>query len=164
MSFTPRIRALAAVAAAVSCAAAGAALVPDAPVRAQQTGRTYTITYGEMRQSMLDVAPKGMGRGRVSLGDHVFVSGAVWRDGAVSGTLQAVFTVGNARPIRIDRASGLISGVYRLADGDIYLQASATFDDTDTDHGAVVGGTGAYAGARGTIDSSAARDVVHLLP
>jgi hypothetical protein len=51
-----------------------------------------------------------------------------------------------------------------LTDGDIYFQASATFDDTDEDHGAVVGGTGAYAGARGTIDSTASQDVVHLLP
>jgi hypothetical protein len=164
MPFTLRTRRLVAVAAAVSCAAAAAALVTDVPGHAQEAGKTYTITYGKTRLSMLDVAPKALARGRASLGDQVFVSAPVRRDGAVSGTLEAGFTVGNARPTRIDRASGMISGVYRLADGDIYFQASASFDDTDEDHGAVVGGTGAYAGARGTMDSTKSHDVVHLVP
>jgi hypothetical protein len=163
MSFTFRTRRPVAAAAAVACAAAGAALVA-APGRAQDAGRTYTITYGTTHETMLDVAPKGLGRGRASLGDQVFVSAAIRRDGGVSGRLEAAFTVGNARSIRIDRAGGMFTGVYRLADGDIYVQGSATFEDRDEDHGAVVGGTGAYAGARGTIDSGKSQDVVHLLP
>jgi len=149
--------------AATACAVAGAALTADAG-SAQQAGATYTITYGKTRITMHDVAPKGVGRARVSLGDQAFLSATVRRDGAVRGTIAAVWTVGNARPVRIDRAAGPVSGVYHLEDGDIYFQAHGTFDDSDEDRGAIVGGTGAYAGARGTLDSTASRDVLHLLP
>jgi hypothetical protein len=164
MPFTLRTGRLAAAGVTVLCAAAAAALVADASGRAQEPGRTITITSGAARLSMLDVAPKGITGGRASLGDQVFVSASIRSDGGASGTFTGVFTVGNARPVRIDRTSGLLSGVYRLPDGDIFVQASATFDDGDEDHGAVVGGTGAYAGARGTVDSSGSRDLVHLLP
>jgi hypothetical protein len=164
MSVTTHSRRLAAVAAVGACAAVGVVLVADAG-GAQQPGATYTITYDTARvANMLDVAPKGLPRGRVSLGDQVVLSGRIRRDGAVSGTIELVWTVGNARPVRIERASGMLSGVYHLADGDMYVQASGTFDDADEDHGAVVGGTGAYAGARGTLDSTKSQDVVHLLP
>ena len=59
---------------------------------------------------------------------------------------------------------GQLSGVYRFADGAIFVEAEGTFDDTDVDRGAIVGGTGAYAGARGTLDSDKTHDVLHLLP
>ena len=33
--------------------------------------------------------------------------------------------------------------MYRFADGALFIEAEATFDDSDTDRGAIVGGTGA---------------------
>jgi hypothetical protein len=163
MPLTSRFRRLCALGAVVACAAAATALAAD-PGRAQEAGTTYTITYGNARSAMVDVAPKGLGRGRAGLGDQVILRAPVRRDGGVGGTITAVWTVGDARPVRIERAAGPITGVYHLDDGDIHFQAYATFDDRDTDHGTIVGGTGAYAGARGTLDSSASRDVLHLLP
>jgi hypothetical protein len=160
MSFTHRIRRLAA---AALVSAGAVAVVAVAPGNAQPSGTTITITTGAERLSMLDVAPKGVARGRVSLGDHVFVSAPIRPDGGTRGRFTGVFTVGNPHTVRIDRGRGLLSGVYRLADGDIYIQATATFDDGDEDHGAVVGGTGAYAGARGTVDSSKTHDVIRLI-
>jgi hypothetical protein len=163
MSFTISIRGVVAAGLAVACAACATALIAVAPGRAQQAARTITITSGAQRLSMLDVAPKGVARGRASLGDQVFVNAPIRTDGGTRGTLSGGFTVGNAQAVPIGRASGPFAAVYRLADGDIYVQGTATFDDRDEDHGAVVGGTGAYAGARGTVDSSKARDVVRLI-
>jgi hypothetical protein len=160
MSFSHSIRRLAAASLVVACAAV---LVAVAPGNAQPPGKTITITTGPERFAMLDVAPKGLARGRVSLGDQVFVSAPARTDGGARGSLTGVFTVGNPHSVRIARARGLLSGVYHLADGDIHIQAAATFDDSDEDHGAVVGGTGAYAGARGTVDSNAHGDVIRLM-
>ena len=51
--------------------------------------------------------------------------------------------------------------VYRLAKGSIFVEElnSGSFSD-----GIVIGGTGAYAGARGTIEQGKVFDVIHLLP
>ena len=57
-----------------------------------------------------------------------------------------------------------MSAVYHLADGDIYSAGTVLFDDSGTGEGAVIGGTGAYAGARGTVEPGHDRDIVHLLP
>jgi hypothetical protein len=161
MSFAPR-RLAAATAAALATAGLGAALIADSG-RAQDPGRTLTITYGKTAGAASDVAPKGIGRGRGSLGDQFFVGGPIRRQDGVRGYLQATFTVGERR-VALARSKGLLTGVYRFPDGDIFLQARITFDDVDTDRGAIVGGTGAYAGARGTIESDKTHDVLHLLP
>lgn len=161
MSFASR-RSVAVAAAALAIAGAGAALVADSG-RAQDTGKTYTITYGKTDGAANDVAPKGIGRGRASVGDQFFITNAIRRNDGVRGRLQASYVVGQKK-VRLVDSRGQLSGVYRFADGAIFVEAEGTFDDSDTDRGAIVGGTGAYAGARGTLDSDKTHDVLHLAP
>jgi hypothetical protein len=51
--------------------------------------------------------------------------------------------------------------VYRLANGSIFIEElnSGSFSD-----GIVIGGTGAFAGARGTIEQGKVFDTIHLVP
>jgi hypothetical protein len=133
--------------------------------RAQVAGATYVITpVGKESMAFSDVKPKGFRHNRFSLGDQLFLSTRVKRDGTVAGTAEATITVSDPHALEGDRAHGVVSAVYHLADGDIYSVGTVLFDDSGTGRGAVVGGTGAYAGARGTVDPGHDRDVVHLLP
>src|SRR5829696_2510314 len=150
-------RRTAAVAAALATAALAAGLIADSG-RAQDPGRTYTITYGKSYGSADEIAPKGIGRGKASVGDQFYNAGTIRRNDGARGEQQLSFVVGEKK-VRLDRATGHISGFYRFADGSIFVEADATFDDSDTDRGAVVGGTGAYANARGTVESDKTHDV-----
>ena len=161
MSFASR-RSVAAATAALAVAGAGAALLTDSG-RAQDTGTTYTITYGKSDGALNDLAPKGIGRGRASVGDQFFITNAIRRNDGVRGRLQANYIVGQ-KQVRLVNSRGHLSGVYRFPDGAIFVEAEGTYDDTDVDRGAIVGGTGAYVGARGTLDSDKTKDVLHLLP
>jgi hypothetical protein len=146
-------------------AAVVAVAVAASSGRAQPAGATYVITpVGKEALAFSDAKPKGFRHNRFSLGDQLFLSTKVKRDGTVPGTAQATITVSDPRPLSGDRAHGVVSAVYHLADGDIYSTGTVLFDDSGTGEGAVVGGTGAYAGARGTIEPGHDRDVLHLLP
>ena len=161
MSFASR-RSVAVATAALAVAGAGAALVADSG-RAQDPGKTYTITYGTTDGAVNDIAPKGIGRGRASVGDQFFITNSIRRNDGVRGRLQATYIVGQKK-VRLVNSRGHLSGVYRFPDGAIFVEAEGTFDDTDVDRGVIVGGTGAYVGARGTLDSDKAKDVLHLAP
>jgi hypothetical protein len=155
---------LAAVALALLAAVAGFGVLATSG-RAQATGTTYVIKpVGKEGIAFSDVKPKGFRHNRFSLGDQLFLTTRVKRDGTVAGTAEATITVSDPRPLKGDRAHGVVSSVYHLADGDIYTVGTILFDDSGTGEGAVVGGTGAYAGARGTVEPGHDRDVVHLLP
>jgi hypothetical protein len=152
-------------------AGAGGVAVAASPGRAesaskaQGAGATYVITpVGRESLAFSDVKPRGFRRNRFSLGDQLFLTTKIRRDGTVAGTAQATITVSDPHPLKGDRAHGVVSAVYHLADGDIYSVGTVLFDDSGTGEGAVIGGTGAYAGARGTIDPGHYRDVIHLLP
>jgi hypothetical protein len=146
-------------------AAAGAVAVVTAPGHAQGTGKTYVITpVGRESLAFTDAAPKGFRRNRFSLGDQLILTTKIKRDGGVRGTSVATVTVSDPHPLNGDKAHGVVSAVYHLADGDIYAVGTVLFDDSGTGRGAVVGGTGAYAGARGTLEPGHDRDVLHLLP
>jgi len=155
-------RRIVAVAAALAAGGLAAGLAADSG-RAQDPGRTLTITYVKGTEASLDVAPKGLRRGRASLGDQFTLSVAIRRDDGVRGHLQATYVVGQKK-VPLVRSRGQLSGVYRFPDGAIFVEAEGTFEDSDVDRGAIVGGTGAYAGARGTLDSDKTHDVLHLLP
>ena len=160
-SFHPR---LAAGAVGVLAATTGIAVAATSG-RAQVAGATYVITpVGKERLAFSDVKPKGFRHNRFSLGDQLFLTTKVMRDGTVAGSAQATITVTDPHPLSGDHAHGSVSAVYHLADGDLYTTGTMRFDESGTGRGAVVGGTGAYAGARGTVDPGHERDVVHLLP
>lgn len=166
MPFTRLTRRRALAAGVVTAvAAAGAVTVVTAPGNAQSAGKTYVITpVGKETLAFTDVAPKGFRRNRFSLGDQLILTTKVKRDGAVSGTSQATITVSDPHPLKGDKAHGVVSAVYHLADGDIYSSGTVRFDDSGTGEGAVTGGTGAYVGARGTVEPGHKHDIVHLLP
>jgi hypothetical protein len=151
--------------AAMIAAAAGAVAVVAAPGHAQGGGKTYVITpVGRESLAFADAAPKGFRKNRFSLGDQLFLTTRIKRDGSVPGTSQATITVSDPHPLNGNKAHGVVSAVYHLADGDIYSAGTVRFDAAGTGEGAVTGGTGAYAGARGTIEPGHKRDIVHLLP
>ncbi len=165
MSFTRSFRAKLVAGALVLLVAAAGIAVAASTGGAQVAGATYVITpVGKESLAFSDAKPKGFRHNRFSLGDQLFLSTKVKRDGKVAGTAQATITVSDPRPLSGDRAHGVVSGVYHLADGDLYTVGTILFDDSGTGRGAVVGGTGAYAGARGTVDPGHDRDVVHLFP
>jgi hypothetical protein len=157
-------RTLAAGAVVIAAAAGGVALAA-APGSAQDTGKTYVITpVGRESLAFTDAAPKGFRRNRFSLGDQLILTTKVKRDGSVPGTSVATVTVSDPHPLKGDKAHGVVSAVYHLADGDLYASGTMRFDASDTGEGAITGGTGAYAGARGTLEPGHKRDVIHLLP
>ena len=165
MSYTPRTRRLLAVAAAVSCAAAAAALVTETESgRAQQSGRTYTITTLKTRGSTwIAGGGKAMRPGRLNPGNRLLETNDVRRDDGVRGRFVGTVMVASPRSVAAKRAVGIMRAVYRFGDGDIYVDGFVRFAGPSAT-GAIVGGTRAYRGARGTFTSTEAKDVVDLLP
>jgi hypothetical protein len=163
MSFALHPRALVAVAAVGVCAVAGAALGPDAG-RAQQSGRTYTITTLKTRGSVwIACGGKAMRVGRLNPGNRLLETNDVWRDDGVKGVFVGTVMVASPRSVAAKRAVGMMRAVYRFGDGDIYVDGFVRFARPSAT-GVIVGGTRAYRGARGTVASTEAKDVLRLLP
>jgi hypothetical protein len=163
MSFTSHRRRLTAIAAVGACAVAGTALIADAG-RAQQPGKTYTITTLKERGSVwIAGGGKTMREGRLSPGNRLLETNEVRRDDDVKGVFVATVMVASPRTVAAKRAVGLMRGVYRFGDGDIYVDSFVTFSRPSAT-GVIVGGTRAYRGARGTFTSTQAKDVLSLLP
>ncbi len=135
-------------------AAAGAAALPIATGSAQSAPRTITLTYAKPGNTFTDdAAPRTMRRGQVTIGDRMVGIQSVRRDGRAAGTLHTDATVTNRRPTTFARFTALIDGVVHLTDGDLY---AVGFVDAASggDRYSIVGGTGAYAGARGSARGS----------
>jgi hypothetical protein len=165
MPYTARTRRLLAVAAAVSSAAAAAALVTETESgRAQQQGRTYTITTLKTHGSAwIAGGGKTMRVGRLNPGNRLLETNDIRRDDGVKGVFVGTVMVASPRTVAAHRAVAMMRGVYRFGDGDIYVDGFVRFAGPSAT-GVIVGGTGAYRGARGTFASTEAKDVVHLLP
>jgi hypothetical protein len=137
---------------------------------AQQPGeRTFTLTVREGSVSFVDNPPRGTRRRpRISAGDEV-----VFR--------QRAFDAANARVGSVyvhciavtggteTRATFHCDGNYVLRDGSISVSAAFRGSEGGNLTIAVTGGTGAYEGARGSINSrettrNSTQDTVHLLP
>ena len=157
---SPLRRALAGVVVLACCGAVVTGMATAGMARS--AGQELVLTQGKASGAMLDVAPMGRAMGVVSLGDEFFVSSPIQSPGGVRGMFQGVYVSGDPRPIPASRSRGVITGVFHLSDGDLYVSAESTFDDSDIDHGIVVGGTGRYAGASGTIAAGRTRTVVRL--
>lgn len=135
--------------AAVTCgfvASAGLATVVSS--QAQQPGPpTGTLELmqrdADIRSRVIDVPPRQGERRRPTIGDGSLITGSV-RDpaGNRAGRLQAHFLV-------TSRDDAQASGTFILHDGRIVFGGATT--EADMDDFAVLGGTGRYAGARGTL-------------
>jgi hypothetical protein len=163
MSFTAHPRRLVALAAVGVCAAAGAALLAD-PGRAQESGTTYTITTLKTRGSVwIAGGGKTMKPGRLNPGNRLLETNEVRRDDGVKGVFVGTAMVASPRSVAAQRAVAMMRGVYRFGDGDLYVDGFVRFAGPSAT-GVVVGGTGAYRGARGTVALMEGKDVVELLP
>jgi hypothetical protein len=163
MSFALHPRRLVAVAVVGVCALAGAALVADSG-RAQEPGKTYTITTLKTRGSLwIAGGGKPMRVGRLSGGNRLLETNDIRRDDGVKGVFVGTVMVASPRTVAAKRAVGMMRAVYRFGDGDIYVDGFVTFARPSAS-GVIVGGTRAYRGARGTVTSTEAKDVLHLLP
>ena len=114
----------------------------------QPPGETIQLVSKSGTFKFIDVAPRGRGPESGGAGDQFLFSAVLTtRAGKRVGRLDARCTItkGGAK------TSGVCEGVYALAEGDIHLLARLKPEDDVT--GAVVGGTGRYAGARGTFGS-----------
>ena len=143
-------------------AGTAAALLLAIPSSARETGKTYTITTVKTRGSVwISAAPKGMKEGRLSPGDRLVETNDILRDGHVKGLFIGTAMVASPHPVAAQRAIGMIQGIYRFADGDLYVDGVVSFGTT-AGSGAIVGGTGAYAGARGTLQSAGSKETLRL--
>ena len=158
-----RIALLAAAAAALSTATVVLApAAADSP--APQGERILRLTSHQHKDHVIDHAP----RGRLGTGDQAIVRTTL-RDehGARFGSTHALCTLmrGGRNP------SVVCTSVAALRDGTLAISGAYRFQDRGR-IAAVTGGTGAYAGARGWLESREApggdprvnQDVIHLLP
>ena len=151
--------AVAALVAAGALAVSGGAEAP--------AGQTIQVVEKGGTEKFVDVAPRAKRGFDASAGDAFLFSSPLF-DAANKrvGTLdvRCDFTKGG----RAGR--GICDGVFALAGGDILISARLT--TSGSVKGAVVGGTGAYAGARGTFtsvdrpggDNAPSDDTITLLP
>jgi hypothetical protein len=162
----PRLPAV--VAAAV--AAILVAIVLAAGGSAQQPGER-TLTFTERNNlatfKLVDNPPRSREGGRLSLGD-MFVFASPLFDAANEsrvGRLASTCTV--VKRGSFDTAGFQCASSFRLRDGTIEAQGLSGFGLTSVRF-AVVGGTQAYEGARGTFTGTGSgrtsTDVIHLLP
>jgi hypothetical protein len=140
-----------AVVVATSLTALGLAAVPALA----QAPRTLTFKETEKGStfSYVDNPPRGTrGRPRPSIGDTlVFSEPLVSNSGARRGSLHATCTLTSNST---KSTPALCYGVFALKEGQIVVMVSSANLDAKTTEGAVIGGTRAYAGARGTFSST----------
>ena len=157
-------------------AAAGiAAIGVAAPVLAQSGGGGQTITFRELnrgaRFGYIDNAPKNRARRKpiYSIGDQIVFANPLAGTNGRIGELRATCTITKRAPATnngFPAAHPFCTGAFILKDGALFVQVVDAGGDVTS--GAVVGGTGLYAGSRGTFTSattrSGANDEVDLLP
>jgi hypothetical protein len=132
-------------------AAAAAVTLPVAAGHAQSAPRTITVTNGKAGKMVFDdLPPLGMKRGKLSLGDRIVQTQQVLIDGKVAGWVSFDGTIVNPKPTTFSHFKAIERSVGHLSDGEIF--AVAYVDAAAGDYRAtIIGGTGAYAGAHGTI-------------
>jgi hypothetical protein len=146
--------------AAVACGLAGSAgLATVVSSQAQEPGPpTGTLQLEQRdrdtRSRVIDVPPRQGQRRRPTIGDGSLITGSV-RDpaGNRAGRVQVHFLV-------TSREDAQASGTFILDDGRIVIGGATT--DADIDDFAVLGGTGSYAGARGTLRVTEGRTTTFL--
>jgi hypothetical protein len=131
-------------------AAAAAVALPVATGNAQSAPRTITVTNGKGKMVFDDLPPLGMKRGKLSLGDRIVQTQQVLIDGKPAGTVSFEGTIVNRKPTTFSHFKATERTVGHLSDGEIF---SVGYVDAASDghRSTIIGGTGAYAGAHGTI-------------
>jgi len=142
-------------------AVAGAVALPITAGSAQSGPRTFTVTNGKETMFLDDVAPRTLKRGRLTMGDRIVSTQNVKIDGKVAGTLQFDTTITNRKPQPWSRFTAMLRSTLVLKDGELFGVGYI-----DAAHGkqraTIVGGTGAYSGATGTVVGSENGAVITL--
>ena len=148
----------------VGAVAAVVAMAGVLPAGAATGGaKTYTMKTLETQGSVwIAGGGKAMSPGHLSAGNRLFETNAVRRDDGLKGVFVGTVLVASPGTVAAGRAVGLMRGVYRFGNGDIYVDGILSFARS-SGTGVVVGGTGAYAGAHGTFTATETQDVLHLL-
>jgi hypothetical protein len=136
------------VAGSVAAALAAAGVLAVSGGAEAPSGQTLQYVSKGGTFKFVDAPPKARSEEDDSSGDQFLISSGVYttankRVGNIDA--RCTFTRGG-RNLR-----GVCDAIYDLPDGDLHLMARLT--PNDTVDGAVVGGNGAYAGARGTFKS-----------
>jgi hypothetical protein len=134
----------------LAAALSGALGLAAAPAVAQAP---RTLTFKEADKGgtfkFVDNPPRGR---RPSVGDVlVFTEPLVSASGARRGTLRATCTITGAS---VKAVPAVCYGVFSLKEGQLAAVVSTANLDGKTTDGVIVGGTRAYAGARGTFHST----------
>jgi hypothetical protein len=150
------------LAASLTVLAAVVGTITLAPAGAAGGVRTYTVkTTAQQGSVWIAGGGKAMRPGRLSAGNRLFEANAVRRDDGMNGVFIATVMVASPGTDAAKSAIGLMRGVYRFADGDVYVDGFVSFARPSAS-GVIVGGTGAYVGTQGTFTSTEAKDVLHL--
>ena len=159
---------------AILAAALVAAAVVAVPVLADTSPDGKTITFKELnkgsRFGFIDNPPKNSHRKapKFSIGDQFVLANPLQDSAGADGELRAICTATKAAPFNnnINGSHPICLGGFTLRDGTLY--ANVTDASGKQTKGAITGGTGAYAGARGTFESvntkSGSNDTITLLP
>jgi gamma-glutamyltranspeptidase len=146
----------------VATVAVAAAIALTPAEAAGVGGRTFMVATTKQQGSVwIAGGGKAMRPGRLSAGNRLFETNAVRRDDGTKGVFIASVTIASPGTVAASSAVGLIRGVYRFADGDVYVEGLVSFAGP-SGSGVIVGGTGAYAAVRGTFTSTEAKDVLRL--
>jgi len=119
----------------------------------------FTLLQGQPHISLEDLAPKGLSRG-----DQTNFEAPLTRDGKAEGELFGQLTVEGLPGVDgVPKSTEIQSGEleFQLSDGDImvlglgeYARAGWKLKDNAPDVRAIIGGTGAYAGAGGELTTT----------
>jgi hypothetical protein len=135
----------------VAAIGATAVALPLASHGAEPAGRTIDVTFASGgTASFDDLAPRGLKRERVSMGDRIFRIQRVMVGGKVVGTFNSVTTATNPAEVPMRRLTAVESIAVDLGDG-VLLGQSFVDNAHGGERSAIVGGTGTYAGATGTV-------------
>lgn len=152
----------AAAATLAAVAVGGGAPASDAAAQGSQAAERLELTIRgrEMRVRLIDEPPLRRGRRFVETQGDQAVQDAPLRDasGAVVGRMASIFTTtkGGTRNTREH-----VTATMDLRDGQITAQG-VIGSDTEKDVLAITGGTGRYAGVRGTMTAVTGRDDVEI--
>jgi len=155
-------------AAAVAVAALPVTALALQPTNAASTSsaqETFRLVERPGTFKYLDLPPKQRSNNSPpSVGDEIILTSRLYRSGTRVGTLHAVCTV-TKRTGNVERTPLSCVGSFVLGRDSIEVAGIVVTEDIDI---AITGGTGRYAGARGTVTakSSGRRtvDTIHLLP
>jgi hypothetical protein len=142
--------------------AVAAVLVLAAGSQAQSPGdRTLALTLSEGKVAAVDQPPRHHGpHSPNSVGDTVIATGRLTGDRTGRFFLHCTAL----RPGRdLAKEPFLCHAAYVLTDGSINATGVIRLEDSRETHAAITGGTGAYAGARGTLTGSGPRLTLTLL-